>query len=127
MDGESPFGGSQRNVLGGLLEHCSSNPLTGYFRDGCCNTDISDTGLHTVCALMDKSFLAFSKKAGNDLSTPRPEFGFAGLNPGDFWCLCAARWEQARKAGFAPKVNLKASNYKTLALISLEDLKDYAV
>ena len=127
MDGESSFGGSQRNVLGGLLETCSLEPITGYFRDGCCHTDMADHGIHTVCALMDDTFLAFSKRAGNDLSTPRPEFGFAGLKAGDYWCLCAARWEQARLAGVAPKVNLRASNYKTLSLVSLEDLIEHAL
>ena len=88
MDGESPFSGSQRNVLGGVLEVCSYDPLTGYFRDGCCHTDISDRGVHTVCAIMDDVFLDFSKKMGNDLSTPRPEFDFLGLKAGDFG-VCA--------------------------------------
>ena len=127
MDGESPFNGSQRNVLGGLLETCSLDPLTGYFRDGCCHTDMEDRGIHTVCALMDDAFLRFSKHVGNDLSTPRPEFGFFGLKAGDYWCLCAARWEEARLAGYAPRVKLKSCNYKTLSIVSLNDLNDYAL
>ena len=124
MDGEGSFGGSQKNVLGSLLEICSYNPLTGYFRDGCCHTDSSDTGRHTVCALMDDAFLSFSR---NDLSTPRPEYAFSGLKAGDFWCLCAERWEEARLAGVAPKVNLKASNYQTLSIIPLEILSEYEI
>ena len=88
-------GGQQRNVLGGLLGSCSEKPMTGFFRDGCCNTSDEDVGSHTVCVVATAGFLAFSKASGNDLSTPRPEFGFAGLQPGDRWCLCAARWRQA--------------------------------
>ena len=127
MDGETRVSRSQKNVLGGTLEKCSYDPLTGYFRDGCCNTDISDRGIHTVCALVDDAFLSFSKKMGNDLSTPRPEFGFSGLKAGDFWCLCAMRWEEARIAGVAPRVNLKASNYKTLSIIPLDILSEYEI
>jgi len=96
----------KRNVLGGALLPCSVAPLTGFFRDGCCNTGPEDIGLHVVCAEVSAEFLQFSKAAGNDLSTPRPEYGFAGLSPGDRWCLCAARWEEARRAGFAPPVLL---------------------
>ena len=127
MDGEGFDSRSQKNVLGGVLENCSYDPLTGYFRDGCCNTDISDRGIHTVCALIDDEFLSFSKKMGNDLSTPRPEYGFSGLKAGDFWCLCAMRWEEARIAGVAPRVNLKACNYKTLSFIPLEILSEYQI
>ena len=127
MDGEGFDSHSQKNVLGGVLEKCSYDPLTGYFRDGCCNTDISDRGIHTVCALIDDAFLSFSKKMGNDLSTPRLEYGFSGLKAGDFWCLCAIRWEEARIAGVAPRVNLKACHYKTLSLIPLQVLSEYQV
>ncbi len=88
-----------RNVLGGVLEACSTRPLTGFFRDGCCNTSAEDVGSHTVCAVMTAEFLTFSKAAGNDLSTPHPEFGFSGLKPGDRWCLCAPRWAEALEAG----------------------------
>ena len=117
----------QKNVLGEDLEECSKDPLTGWFRDGCCNTDENDHGLHTVCVKVNNEFLEWCKQAGNDLSTPRPEFNFAGLKAGDYWCLCAARWEEARLAGVAPNVNLKASNYKTLSLVSLEDLIEHAL
>ena len=115
------------NVLGGALLPCSVAPLTGFFRDGCCNTGQDDLGLHVVCVEMTKAFLAFSKSRGNDLSTPRPEFGFAGLKPGDRWCLCAARWEEARSAGMAPKVLLEATHIAALEVCSLEDLKAHAV
>src|SRR5579871_50179 len=98
------FDETARNVLGGELEPCSNSPVTGFFRDGCCNTGPEDHGLHTVCAVMTAEFLAFSKAAGNDLSTPMPQFGFAGLKPGDRWCLCAARWQEAFEAGAAPQV-----------------------
>jgi uncharacterized protein len=116
-----------RNVLGGPLLPCSMAPLTGWYRDGCCNTDAADTGLHTVCAVMTEEFLAFSKSAGNDLSTPRPEYGFPGLNPGDRWCLCAGRWEEARVAGFAPEVVLEATHAKTLEVTMLGHLQAHAV
>ena len=115
------------NVLGGVLLPCSVAPLTGFFRDGCCNTGQQDLGLHVVCAEMTREFLAFSRARGNDLSTPRPEFGFAGLKPGDRWCLCAARWEEARSAGMAPKVLLEATHIAALEVCSLEDLKAHAV
>jgi uncharacterized protein (DUF2237 family) len=115
------------NVLGGPLLPCSAAPLTGFYRDGCCNTGREDAGLHTVCAVMTVEFLAFSKARGNDLSTPMPEYGFAGLKPGDRWCLCAARWKEALDAGSAPQVVLEATHALTLHVVSLEDLKRYAV
>lgn len=115
------------NVLGGPLLPCSVAPLTGFFRDGCCNTGPDDLGLHVVCAEMTKAFLAFSRGRGNDLSAPRPDLGFAGLKPGDRWCLCAARWEEARSAGMAPKVLLEATHIAALEVCRLEDLKAHAV
>lgn len=102
------------NVLGEELEPCSLDPVTGYFRDGCCNTGAGDLGVHTVCAVVTEEFLAFSMASGNDLSTPRPEFGFAGLTPGDRWCLCAPRWQEAYDAGLAPQVVLAATHELTL-------------
>lgn len=127
MDGGIGRGGSQRNVLGGTLATCSTSPLTGFYRSGCCETGPEDSGVHTVCAILTEEFLAYSKSVGNDLSTPRPEFGFAGLNPGDRWCLCAARWEQARQAGKAPGVVLAATNMATLRICGLDDLKAHAI
>ncbi|XDZ66293.1 DUF2237 family protein [Alphaproteobacteria bacterium LSUCC0684] len=127
MDGSFGKGERQRNVLGGELASCSERPLTGFYRTGCCDTGPEDQGVHTVCAIMTEEFLAFSKAAGNDLSTPRPEFGFDGLAPGDRWCLCAARWEQARLAGKAPKVVLQATNMVTLRICALDDLKAHAI
>ena len=120
-------GRASLNVLGGVLESCSIAPMTGFFRNGCCETGSHDVGMHTVCAVMTAEFLAFSKAAGNDLSTPRPEFGFAGLKPGDRWCLCAPRWKEALDAGAAPKLVLEATHEETLAIVSLGVLKDYAV
>ena len=120
-------GGQQRNVLGGLLGACSEHPMTGFFRDGCCNTSEEDFGSHTICVVATADFLAFSKASGNDLSTPRPEFGFAGLQPGDRWCLCAARWQQALLAGKAPQVVLNAPNEAALLVVSLDDLKLHAI
>ena len=117
----------ERNVLGGPLQPCSVSPLTGFYRDGCCNTGREDVGVHTVCAVMTADFLAFSKAQGNDLSTPMPEYGFAGLKPGDRWCLCAARWKEALDAGSAPKVVLEATHAVTLQVVPLEELKKYAV
>jgi uncharacterized protein len=114
------------NVLGGTLEGCSTAPMTGFFRNGCCDTGPMDNGLHTVCALMTAEFLAFSKYLGNDLSTPRPEYGFAGLKPGDRWCLCAGRFLQAHDEGAAPKVRLAATHQRTLDVVSLEILQRYA-
>jgi len=114
------------NVLGGPLAPCSSDPLTGFFRDGQCNTCTDDHGSHTVCAIMTAEFLAYSKYVGNDLTTPRPEFGFAGLKPGDKWCLCAARFMQAHDEGCAPEVELAATHRRALEIIPLEVLKTYA-
>ena len=115
------------NVLGTPLMACSFAPLTGYFRDGCCNTDQDDHGTHVVCVRVTAEFLAFSRGRGNDLSTPRPEYRFAGLNPGDRWCLCALRWLEALRAGVAPPVNLVATHVKALELIELDDLKAHAL
>jgi|TARA_R100000908_G_C3634615_1_gene73791 uncharacterized protein (DUF2237 family) len=114
------------NVLGEALQSCSTEPMTGFFRDGACNTCVEDAGSHTVCALMTAEFLAFSKYVGNDLSTPRPEFGFAGLDPGDHWCLCAARFLQAHDEGCAPQVNLAATHQKALEIVPLEVLRAHA-
>lgn len=125
--GDSGGGGPQKNVLGGPLALCSDDPVTGFFRTGCCHTGPQDAGVHTVCAIMTDAFLAFSKSRGNDLSTPRPEFGFQGLRAGDRWCLCAARWKEAHDAGKAPKLVLAATHERTLALVSLEALKAHAV
>jgi len=115
------------NVLGEALTTCSDEPLTGYFRDGCCNTERDDVGSHTVCTRVTADFLEFSRAAGNDLSTPRPEFGFPGLQPGDQWCLCAARWQEALDAGVAPMVVLQATHAASLRIVKLADLKRYAV
>ena len=115
------------NVLGEPLAACSERPLTGFFRDGCCNTAPEDVGLHTVCTRVTAEFLEFSKARGNDLSTPMPEFGFPGLKPGDQWCLCAARWQEALDAGAAPKVVLQATHAATLRVVKLADLKAYAI
>ena len=111
------------NVLGMPLEACSFDPLTGYFRDGCCNTDSSDTGTHVICARMTEEFLMFSASRGNDLLTPRPEWRFPGLKPGDRWCLCAIRWREALVAGVAPPVVLQATHERALAYVTLADLK----
>lgn len=113
------------NVLGARLAPCSTAPLTGFFRDGKCNTCAEDRGSHTVCAVMTAEFLAFSKYVGNDLSTPRPEFGFAGLKPGDHWCLCAARFLQAHDEGCAPKVDLAATHETALDIVPLDVLEQY--
>jgi uncharacterized protein len=115
------------NVLGGTLDTCSTRPMTGFYRNGCCDTGPADRGVHTVCAVMTAEFLALSKYLGNDLSTPRPEFGFAGLKPGDRWCLCAARFLQAHDEGAAPKVNLSATHKRTLDIVPLQVLQQYAV
>lgn len=114
------------NVLGGVLESCSTAPVTGFFRNGCCDTGPMDHGVHTVCAVMTAEFLALSKYLGNDLSTPRPEFGFAGLKPGDRWCLCAARFLQAHEEGAAPQVNLAGTHQRSLEIVPLEILRQYA-
>lgn len=115
------------NVLGQELLPCSNAPLTGFFRNGCCETGPDDLGLHTVCAVMTSEFLAFSRRAGNDLSTPRPDLHFPGLKPGDRWCLCAPRWKEALDAGAAPGVVLEATHEETLAIVTLDVLKAHAV
>jgi uncharacterized protein (DUF2237 family) len=116
-----------RNVLGEPLASCSDEPLTGFFRDGCCHTGRDDVGMHTVCARVSAEFLAFSRSQGNDLSTAVPAVGFPGLKPGDRWCLCAARWKEALEAGCAPRVLLTATHERTLELIELADLKRHAL
>ncbi|WP_334135562.1 DUF2237 family protein [Tepidimonas sp.] len=115
-----------RNVLGGLLRACSYDPLTGYFRDGCCHTAAHDVGSHVICARVTAEFLAFSRERGNDLITPRPEWRFPGLKPGDRWCLCALRWKEAWDAGCAPPVILESCHERALAYVSLDDLKAHA-
>ena len=117
----------QKNVLGADLDPCSVDPLTGFYRDGCCNTGPGDIGTHTVCSIMTDEFLEFSKSRGNDLSSPRPEFGFPGLRAGDQWCLCALRWEEARQAGKAPHVKLTSTNLKTLEFVALDALKSHGI
>lgn len=114
------------NVLGETLMPCSHEPLTGFFRDGCCNTGPMDRGLHTVCVTVTSDFLQYSFSRGNDLITPRPDFSFPGLKPGDKWCLCASRWEEARRMGIAPPVHLDATHSKTLEIVELSDLKSHA-
>ena len=125
--GGRPGGRPSRNGLGGLLDVCSTRPMTGFFRNGCCDTSPEDAGSHTVCAVMTKEFLAFSKKTGNDLSTPMPEFGFDGLKPGDRWCLCAPRWQEALEAGHAPKVFLQGTHAGALVHCGIDDLMAYAI
>jgi uncharacterized protein len=122
-----PGSGSQLNVLGGPLLPCSDDPLTGFFRDGCCNTSEEDLGSHTICVILTDEFLAFSKQSGNDLSTPRPEFNFPGLKAGQRWCLCAARWVEAWRAASAPRVSLNATNQAALEIVPLDLLKQYAI
>ncbi len=116
-----------KNVLGAPLELCGSDPVTGFYRTGCCDTGPDDAGLHIVCAIMTAEFLEFSKQQGNDLSTPNPLYRFPGLRPGDRWCLCAARWREAFEAGLAPQVVLAATHMSALEFASLEELKSYAV
>jgi uncharacterized protein (DUF2237 family) len=129
FDGDDASSGRRpsRNVLGGVLESCSHAPLTGFYRNGCCDTGAADLGSHTVCVVVTAAFLDFSKRAGNDLSTPRPEFGFAGLRPGDRWCLCAPRWRDALQGGAAPRVVLRATHQEALQYCALEDLKRHAI
>ena len=115
------------NVLGSALAVCSQDPVTGFFRDGHCNTCEADQGSHTVCAVMTAEFLGYSKYFGNDLSTPRPEYGFVGLKPGDHWCLCAGRFLQAHEEGCAPKVNLSATHARALDIVPLEILQAYQI
>jgi len=119
--------GKSKNVLGELLQPCSMNPRTGFFRDGCCNTGENDYGSHTVCVRVTEAFLLFSSKEGNDLSTPRPELQFPGLKAGDQWCVCAGRWKEAAEAGCAPPVLLDATNEKALDVVSLADLEYHAL
>jgi len=114
------------NVLGGPLRPCSVQPVTGFYRDGCCNTGADDHGLHTVCVVLTAPFLAFSKAHGNDLSTALPQYGFPGLKPGDRWCLCAARWKEALDGGVPPQVVLEATHAATLGVVSLDELKKHA-
>ena len=118
---------ADRNVLGGSLIACSTDPMTGFYRDGCCRTGPDDHGVHTVCCVLTESFLEFSRAVGNDLSTPRPEWGFPGLKEGDRWCLCAARWRQADEAGMAPKVVLEATHARSAEICDLERLKALAI
>jgi len=127
-DASSGGGGrrSSRNVLGGMLQVCSISPMTGFFRNGCCDTSPEDIGSHTVCAVMTADFLAFSRAQGNDLSTPMPQYGFAGLKPGDRWCLCAPRWQEAFEAGQAPGVVLDATHEGALRYCALADLTAHA-
>lgn len=115
------------NVLGGPLETCSANPVTGFWRDGCCNTGPQDAGVHTVCAVMTDAFLTFSRSRGNDLSQPLPAAGFPGLKAGDRWCLCASRWAEACRAGLAPPVILDATHAATLRVVTLAELRRHAV
>jgi uncharacterized protein len=117
----------QKNVLGEDLEPCSNSPVTGWFRDGCCNTDDIDRGMHTVCAKVTSEFLQWSKEAGNDLLTPHPEFDFPGLKDGDNWCVCAATFARSIEEGMACKIYLKKTNYKTLEIIPLDKLKKHAI
>ena len=115
------------NVLGRPLAPCGTDPMTGYFRDGCCRTDAGDRGLHVVCAVMTADFLAFSQRRGNDLSTPRPEYDFPGLRPGDRWCLCANRWLEAWMDGVAPQVVLEATHLNALGVVTLHQLQSRAL
>ena len=117
----------QLNVLGEPLQSCSTRPLTGFYRDGCCRTGPEDVGRHVVCVEVTREFLAFSRERGNDLVTPRPEFGFPGLVPGDRWCLCALRWQEAFAAGRAPRVCLRATDVSALEVLELADLKAHAL
>ncbi len=114
-----------KNVLGTDLADCSLDPLTGYYRNGCCDTGSGDLGVHTVCAIMTDEFLIFSKESGNDLTTPMPEYGFAGLKAGDQWCLCAPRWQEAFLAGKAPQIRLESTHIATLEWANLNDLKNH--
>ena len=117
----------EKNVFGGELNTCCTAPMTGFYRDGCCRTGREDLGLHVICAEMTEEFLEFSKSRGNDLTTPKPEFDFPGLKPGDRWCLCALRWKEALEAGVAPPVVLASTHQSALEIVSIEDLKKYAI
>ena len=127
MDGGGSEENRQVNVFGEPLADCSHAPKTGWYRSGCCETDAADRGWHTVCAVMTAEFLAFSRSRRNDLSTLQPGYGFPGLKPGDRWCLCAGRWQEAFESGCAPKVNLKATHRRALEIIALADLKSHAI
>lgn len=118
---------ASRNVLGGPLEICSTDPITGWFRDGCCDTDGHDSGMHVVCAEVTAAFLDHQRRAGNDLVTPRPEYGFPGLTPGDKWCVCLPRWKEALDAGVAPPIRLEATHEETLAVVPIDVLKRHAL
>ena len=118
---------SAKNVLGSELQICCESPVTGFYRDGCCNTGPGDIGLHLVCAEMTEEFLEFSAAHGNDLITPHPQFGFAGLKPGDRWCLCVKRWKEALEAGVAPPIDLRATHISTLEFVDEEELQDHAI
>ena len=118
---------SQMNIHGRPLELCSQDPLTGFFRNGCCDTDNHDRGLHTVCVILTDEFLKFSLEVGNDLSTPRPEFDFPGLKPGQKWCLCANRWIEAYESGVAPPIITESTNIKTLDIIDFETIALYSL
>lgn len=126
MPRDSDQPSSARNVLGGPLACCCLAPRTGFYRDGYCHTGPQDLGSHTVCAVMTAEFLAFSQRAGNDLTTPRPQYDFPGLNPGDRWCLCVRRWHEALLAGTAPQVILAACHEKALQIVTLDQLQAYA-
>ena len=126
MDLEKHHSKETLNVLGEALEPCSCEPMTGWYRDGFCHSDKSDLGKHIICCVLTKSFLTYSKAQGNDLSTPMPQYGFAGLKPGDHWCLCASRWKQAYEDGMAPAVRLNATNIKALETIGIEPLMQHA-
>ncbi len=117
----------EKNVFGGKLKTCCTTPMTGFYRDGCCRTGPEDMGLHVICAEMTEEFLEFSKSRGNDLATPKPEYEFPGLKPGDRWCLCALRWKEAMEAGVAPPVVLASTHESTLKVVSIGDLKKYAI
>ncbi|MEM0914815.1 MAG: DUF2237 domain-containing protein [Planctomycetota bacterium] len=127
MIAHNPPSPDDRNVLGGSLTECGTDPLTGFFRDGCCRTGPDDLGVHTVCAVVTDAFLAFSASRGNDLVTPMPEYGFPGLQAGDRWCLCASRWLEAQRAGVAPPIDLDATHEKTLELVPLDVLRSHAL
>lgn len=116
-----------KNVLGQPLQSCSVDPMTGFFRDGCCRSGAEDIGLHLVCSVMTDEFLAFSKSRGNDLTTPVPQFRFPGLKAGDRWCLCVLRWKEAFDAGLAPKIVLESTHISTLEFVDLEDLQSHSI
>ena len=118
---------SAKNVFGQSLKECSNDPLTGFYRDGCCHTGPQDSGRHLVCAIMTAEFLDFSMEMGNPLKTPMPQYNFPGLKAGDQWCLCALRWKEAYEAGVAPKVNLEATNEKVLDFVTMDQLLEYAL